>query len=69
VRNPQEFAGNARYALLFDPQTAGGLLASVPADRVADCIARLHQAGYGSAAVIGSVLAQGDALEPVLVRA
>ncbi|MCV2867674.1 selenide, water dikinase SelD [Defluviimonas sp. WL0002] len=44
----------ARADLLFDPQTAGGLLASVPADRVADVLARLADSGE-RAAVIGTV--------------
>jgi selenide,water dikinase len=38
-------------ALLIDPQTAGGLLAGVPADRAAACIAALHGLGYRAAAI------------------
>ncbi|BAN69261.1 selenide, water dikinase SelD [endosymbiont of unidentified scaly snail isolate Monju] len=45
-----------RYPLLFDPQTAGGLLAGVPAGAVDDCLEYLHAAGY-QAARIGEVLA------------
>ena len=41
--------------LLIDPQTAGGLLAGVPADLAAACCARLSDLGY-RAAVIGSVM-------------
>jgi selenide,water dikinase len=45
----------ARLALLYDPQTAGGLLASVPAERAIECIAALREHGYGQSAVIASV--------------
>ena len=40
--------------LLVDPQTAGGLLAGVPADRAAECLTNLHNHGY-RAALIGRV--------------
>lgn len=43
-----------RAALLFDPQTAGPLLAAVPQGDAADLLARLHAAGE-SAAIIGHV--------------
>ena len=42
-----------RAALLFDPQTSGGLLASIPAGRAQECASALASAGCG-AAVIGS---------------
>ncbi|MGF1456082.1 MAG: selenide, water dikinase SelD [Alphaproteobacteria bacterium] len=41
--------------LLFDPQTAGGLLGAVPGDRVASCLDRLHGDGVSAARVIGTI--------------
>lgn len=68
LRNAAEFTQDARYALLFDPQTAGGLLASVPAGRAADCLVALQAAGYPHSAVIGRITSASDALEPVVLR-
>jgi selenide,water dikinase len=65
LRNQQEALAHPNYPLIFDPQTAGGLLASVPADTVDACLAALCAAGYPRAARIGRVLAQGEALEPI----
>jgi selenide,water dikinase len=42
-------------AWLFDPQTAGGLLAAVKPLQVAHTLERLREAGYESAVVIGEV--------------
>ncbi len=67
LRNQAEFVGDPRYPLLFDPQTAGGLLASVPADAADDCIAALRAAGYGHTVAIGRILPQGDALAPIVL--
>ncbi len=41
--------------LLFDPQTSGGLLAAVSAERVKSCVAALRAAGYHQACVVGRV--------------
>jgi selenide, water dikinase len=43
------------YPLLFDPQTSGGLLSSVPGDRASDCLMALQTAGYTESRIIGVV--------------
>jgi selenide,water dikinase len=68
LRNQADYLQHPRYPLLFDPQTAGGLLASVPAASAEACLARLRELGYRHAAAIGRVLTRGDALEPVSLR-
>ncbi len=52
-------ATDARSALLFDPQTSGGLLAGIATDRAETCIATFRAAGI-DAAIIGTV-ERGDA--------
>ena len=50
-----ELASHPHYPLLFDPQTAGGLLAAVPAAAADSCIRALTGLGYEHNAVIGTV--------------
>jgi len=69
IRNPEAFRNNPLYALLFDPQTAGGLLASVPADSAAACLAELRGLGYPKAVRIGRILPAGEAVEPICLLA
>jgi selenide,water dikinase len=68
LRNQEAALNHPAYPLLFDPQTAGGLLASVPAERAEACLAELRRLGYVHAAAIGRVLPQGEAVEPITLR-
>jgi len=68
LRNQAEAITHPAYPLIFDPQTAGGLLATVPAAKADACIAALRKLGYEKTVAIGRILPQGDALEPILLR-
>ncbi len=48
-------AEHIAYPLLFDPQTAGGLLFGVPQDRAQACLAALREIAAPDAAIIGQV--------------
>ena len=40
-----------KVRLLVDPQTAGGLLASVPKENESSCLSKLSELGYQSASI------------------
>jgi selenide,water dikinase len=60
---------DATRAILFDPQTSGGLLAGIPPDRAAACVAELQSAGYHHAAVVGHVGTKALTARDVFVAA
>ena len=47
---------NQHFPALFDPQTSGGLLFSVPSHQTEDCLKALYQNGVSKACVIGEVI-------------
>ena len=58
IINFEQHAKHPLFALLFDPQTAGGLIAGIPAQQAQDCLQQLHALGYHDARLIGEVTPQ-----------
>ena len=56
--------GDATVRLLADPQTSGGLLASVPADLADKCLEALIAAGYPDSAEIGRITSGPSLIRP-----
>jgi len=67
LRNAADFAQHAHLPLLFDPQTSGGLLASVAPEKAAACVQQLHDNGYADAVCIGRVIGTGKPSASVLL--
>ena len=59
ITNNKDFEFNGNYPLLFDPQTSGGLLASVSGKKADGCLKKLKELGYEEAEIIGSVGGEG----------
>ena len=56
ISRSESTSQSAQYSLLFDPQTSGGLLASIPADEASQCLDNLHGLGYAQSCTIGKVV-------------
>lgn len=59
----------AMRAVLFDPQTSGGLLVALPAGQAEAYVKQLHAAGIGTAAVVGRIVEKSDGKIRVVMRA
>jgi selenide,water dikinase len=62
---PEGLADHPCLPLLYDPQIAGGLLASVPVASAQRCLDELHRLGYAHAVVVGRAVAQRDGALPI----
>jgi selenide,water dikinase len=69
IRNMDTVRDHERYPLMFDPQTSGGLLASLRPERAEACLQALHELGYEQASIVGRVSAGTDHLEPITLVA
>jgi selenide,water dikinase len=67
IENVEVASKHPDYPLLFDPQTAGGLLAGVPADNAQQCVEELKKVGYYNACVIGEIKHSNDTHAPITI--
>ncbi|MBE9178445.1 selenide, water dikinase SelD [Oculatella sp. LEGE 06141] len=67
IENREQVRDRPLYPLLFDPQTSGGLLASLPADQANGCIAALQAKGHYHSRIIGRVLPHRPGQPPVRI--
>jgi selenide,water dikinase len=58
----------AKVRLLCDPQTCGGLFASVAGPRAQACVEALRSAGFVHADIVGSVIEAADPDRPLRLR-
>lgn len=68
IFNHEAFANDPLLELLFDPQTAGGLVASVPEAKAETCISQLREAGFSVAKAIGRVSKLGADLPSIILK-
>ena len=54
------------YPLLFDPQTAGGLLACVPKANAETCLIQLSESGYKQTSIIGKIISRENYSESII---
>jgi len=65
IRNQKEMCDRVNYPVLFDPQTSGGLLATIPSEQAAKCEQVLQELGYQQSCIIGQVISASSDVPPL----
>jgi selenide,water dikinase len=60
MRTTENWQTREQEELLFDPQTSGGLLISVPSSQADDLIRELKAGGVDAASRVGEVVSHGN---------
>ncbi|XTZ19896.1 MAG: selenide, water dikinase SelD, partial [cyanobacterium endosymbiont of Rhopalodia fuxianensis] len=66
ILNLEEVKHRNKFPLLFDPQTSGGLLASIPSDKADKCLLSLIKSGFKDSCIIGKVL-EKNVTQPFII--
>ncbi len=67
IKDPSELTQHKHFPLLFDPQTSGGLLAAVPANKAEACLTELKKLAYPVSIIIGEVTDDTENVESVIL--
>jgi len=65
IKNTEELLKHKNFPLLFDPQTSGGLLASIPVENMEACLAELYELNYPASIVIGKIMNDSETEENI----
>ena len=68
TRGKMEFRvqlSDAEKELLYDPQTSGGLLFSLPEEQAKELLGKLHQSGIERASIVGQVVEGPPGIEVI----
>jgi selenide,water dikinase len=69
IHNLCEIQNHPHFPILFDPQTSGGLLATIPEDQAHACLTSLKGLGYSHTSRIGRVVTSTEGIKPLaLIR-